>query len=319
MKEFDTAQVEQLKTIGEYLYQERQERGVSLEEIAVKTYIPLRLLQALEGGQVERLPEPVFVQGFIRRHADAIGLDGTALAKTFIPQPSFTIDRTPTDTTPLEPESSEPMPQAVAEPLPLSIEQPSQIAIEHASRRSRSYLPFVLLGTAAVVLLGVGVVSVLNHSNTDTESSSSETTTESNSSPLTPPSPSTQSKTALSSPAASSSPTANPSGQPGAATGSPSPSPNAAAPSPIQVAVNLTGESWLQVVADGKTAFEGTLKKGDQKTWTAQKKLELQSGNAGAVSISYNQGAPKILGIPGEVKDITYPLDSAPTKTNQSN
>src|SRR5919199_1110208 len=76
-------QVERLKEIGAYLRQLRQEQSISLEEVSAKTYIPMRLLKALEEGQLDQLPEPVFIQGFIRRYADVLNLDGAALAKTF--------------------------------------------------------------------------------------------------------------------------------------------------------------------------------------------------------------------------------------------
>jgi cytoskeletal protein RodZ len=77
------AQEEQLKEISKYLLEVRQEKSIRIEEIAAKTHIRLAFLQALEAGQFEELPEPVYVQGFIRRYGDALGLDGTALANTF--------------------------------------------------------------------------------------------------------------------------------------------------------------------------------------------------------------------------------------------
>lgn len=83
MNDLSPAQTEQLKEIGAYLRQLRQEQSFSTEEIAAKTYIPLRLLKALEEGQLDLLPEPVFIQGFIRRYADVLKLDGAALAQTF--------------------------------------------------------------------------------------------------------------------------------------------------------------------------------------------------------------------------------------------
>ncbi len=89
MKASDLVQSEQIKRMGEYLREQREQRSISLEEIAVKTYIPQRLLNALELGQADKLPQPIFVQGFVRRYADAIGLDGVALAKTFVVEPSI--------------------------------------------------------------------------------------------------------------------------------------------------------------------------------------------------------------------------------------
>ena len=83
MNNLNPTQVEQLKEIGAHLRQYREEQSISTEEVAARTYIPLRLLKALEEGQLDQLPEPIFVQGFIRRYADAIDLDGAALAQTF--------------------------------------------------------------------------------------------------------------------------------------------------------------------------------------------------------------------------------------------
>ncbi|MBW4579961.1 MAG: DUF4115 domain-containing protein [Tildeniella nuda ZEHNDER 1965/U140] len=301
MKELDATQVEQLKTIGTYLGRERKERGVSLDEIAVKTYIPLRLLQALEEGHIERLPEPVFVQGFIRRFADAIGLDGVALAKTFTPQPSFMIERKAPEAerphTVEQPVEHDVAESSAVEPIDLP---PQFIQHDRTPPAGRSYLPWVLLSAAAVLLVGVGLVNVLNR---PTAIESQSETTANSVSPAAPsPQPSADAPTSIA-PQASSSPLPTVSA-PGEAT--------PAADSPIQVAVKLTDESWFQVIADGKTEYEGILKKGEQKTWKAQKTLVLQAGNAGAVSVSYNQGEAKRLGAPGEVKDVTFPPSEKP-------
>ncbi|HEY9617072.1 MAG TPA: RodZ domain-containing protein [Microcoleaceae cyanobacterium] len=83
MKELDSVQVAQLKRIAEQLLEARQQKSITLDAVATATYIPQRLLQALESEQFERLPEPVYVQGFIRRYADYLGLDGKALSQTF--------------------------------------------------------------------------------------------------------------------------------------------------------------------------------------------------------------------------------------------
>ncbi|MEH2410177.1 helix-turn-helix domain-containing protein [Nostoc sp.] len=78
------AQVEQLKEITTQLRQVRQEKSICIEEIAAKTLIRAGVLQALEEERFEELPEPIFVQGFIRRYGDALGLDGNALSHTLI-------------------------------------------------------------------------------------------------------------------------------------------------------------------------------------------------------------------------------------------
>jgi cytoskeletal protein RodZ len=77
------SQQERLKEITANLRHIRQENSISLEQIAMQTHIRLASLQALEEWRFEDLPEPVFIQGFIRRYADKLGLDGTAIAKSF--------------------------------------------------------------------------------------------------------------------------------------------------------------------------------------------------------------------------------------------
>ncbi len=58
---------------GSYLKHERELRGVSLEEIASLTKIHIRYLNALENNQYDDLPGEVFIKGFIRSYARAIG------------------------------------------------------------------------------------------------------------------------------------------------------------------------------------------------------------------------------------------------------
>ncbi|WP_432810533.1 helix-turn-helix domain-containing protein [Pantanalinema sp. GBBB05] len=79
----NVGQVETLTDLGERLRQFRQNRNLSLEYVAGTTMIPVRLLRAIEEGDLSRLPEPVYIQGFIRRYADAIGMDGLEFASAF--------------------------------------------------------------------------------------------------------------------------------------------------------------------------------------------------------------------------------------------
>ena len=245
MNHLNSDQVEQLKEIGAQLRQLRQEQSISTEEVAAKTFIPSRLLKALEEGQPERLPEPVFIQGFIRRYADALDLDGAALAN------SFPANFLPTqlDT------SSKEVPLATFRTVPL-------------------YAVYIFLMTIAASGLFFLVkrpqaVKPTPQNKTSVAVQPEKTLRQSvRSTPSTPKA----STLAL----------------------------------PIQVAVSLKDESWIQVMVDGKTEFEGILTKGDQKNWTAKKHLTLVAGNAGAVLISSNREKQKVLGNPGDVKEVTF-------------
>jgi cytoskeletal protein RodZ len=62
-------------TLGARLRRERELRGMSAEEIARATRIPLASIERLEADRFDDLPGEVFVRGFLRAYARAIGID----------------------------------------------------------------------------------------------------------------------------------------------------------------------------------------------------------------------------------------------------
>ncbi|HIK28426.1 MAG: helix-turn-helix domain-containing protein [Oscillatoriaceae bacterium SKW80] len=69
-----------LRQLGVQLRQARLSQSVSLEKLHNFTRVPLHVIEALENGCTERLPEDVYVRGFIRRIGNALGLQGERLA-----------------------------------------------------------------------------------------------------------------------------------------------------------------------------------------------------------------------------------------------
>lgn len=280
-----TAQLEQLKAIGTRLSEERQKQSVSLDEIAAKTYIPLRLLTAIEHADMNALPEPVFIQGFIRRYADAIGLDGTTISKEFpvnlspVPEPPTPNESTQTPT--VEPylikADSEVARSFQFPKVQLPNVQLPNVQLPTWGEDKRSYLPVV--GVGAAVILGIIAISSAIRPKT-----------------ANPPAPSSVAAAPTSPPAKS--PVAKPSPVPVA---SPSPA------GTVGVKINVTDDSWVQVLVDGEQVFEGTLPKGTQRTWTGKKQVEITAGNAGGVSVSYNNATFKPMGAAGDVQTASFP------------
>jgi cytoskeleton protein RodZ len=66
--------------IGERLRRAREARGMSLDEVASQTRIPMRHLQHIETEDWDALPAPTYAIGFARNYANAVGLDGAALS-----------------------------------------------------------------------------------------------------------------------------------------------------------------------------------------------------------------------------------------------
>lgn len=79
----------QLVELGKLLQTARQDQGYTLEAMASKTLIRASLLTAMEQGNLDGLPEPVYIRGLLRRYGDALNLDGETLASQFFapPQP----------------------------------------------------------------------------------------------------------------------------------------------------------------------------------------------------------------------------------------
>lgn len=76
-------QRQKLREMGTYLQGIRQAQGLSLEAVAASTLIPLRLLRAIEVGDLDALPEPIYIRGFLKQFADALALDGSDFARAF--------------------------------------------------------------------------------------------------------------------------------------------------------------------------------------------------------------------------------------------
>jgi len=73
----------ELVGIGETLKEARKARGLSLEEVAEKTKIRPRYLEAIEVENFDLLPGQIYVRGFIRNYARFLGLNPEPLVALF--------------------------------------------------------------------------------------------------------------------------------------------------------------------------------------------------------------------------------------------
>ncbi|MGF1499128.1 MAG: RodZ domain-containing protein [Elainellaceae cyanobacterium] len=274
-------QSEKLAQIGDYLRQVREERLVSIEQISAHTMIQARLLRAIEEGDLSQLPEPVYIQGFIRRYAEALGLDGAELAHAFPAthdihaiQPSW--------------KSS-----AAAQLRPLHL-----------------YAAYVALIVAAVSGLSYLLTPALTRTASVQQSPLSG---ESQSETPDPNQPAIDSAPEPAPEATVSEATVESGDTPDSAEStisSVTPSSLATADQPVEVALELTERSWLRVVVDGQKDFEGVLPEGTQRIWTADSQLTVRAGNAGGVLLTYNQGDAQVMGDPGSVQELTFSADA---------
>jgi cytoskeletal protein RodZ len=232
---------EKLAELGGQLWVKRTEQNLSLDEMVVLTMIPRRLLQAIEEGNLDDLPEPIYIRGLIRQYADVLGLDGAEFAKTF-PVGSNRVNLTPG-----------------WKPTPFG----------QLLRPNHLYVLYIGLIICSVS----GLSRLLN--NAAIQANNSQSTEKAQIQPKQTPTVQIQPVSNISS-----------NGQ------------------AVQIGVTLKEKSWIRVVADGKTEFEGELPEGTQRTWKAQDQLTVKAGNAGGVLVSVNKEEAKPMGDPGKVKEV---------------
>ncbi|MFB2834189.1 helix-turn-helix domain-containing protein [Floridanema evergladense] len=238
-----------LAEMGDYLRHLREEQALSLDDVASITKVPARMLNAIEQGKLEPLPEPVYIKGFIKRYADALGLNGSEFASVFPTAQVFSMKR----------QFWGELPAAQLKPVHL-------------------YLFYIVLIIFAVTGLSQMIDRSAQQALIPTTEKPTTTKKSANSDQN-----QTKDNVALVS------------------------IKNAKNSSePVKIGLNVTSDSWVRVVIDGKKEFEGMLPQGTQRTWTAKQELVLRAGNAGGVMVAYNDEEAKKLGNPGTVKQVVF-------------
>lgn len=116
--------------VGEVLRAARERIALSLPEIANRTRVPLRHLEAIEANDYSGLPSPTYASGFVKAYARAVGADEVALAR----QAREEVDRTG---------------RRAPDYVPYELPDPSRVP-------SRG-LAMITLGLALAVILGVAL------------------------------------------------------------------------------------------------------------------------------------------------------------------
>jgi cytoskeletal protein RodZ len=239
--------------IGEELRRERTRQGLTPEDIAQRTKIPVRSLEAIESEAFDRLPGVVFARNFVRLYAVDLKLDPESLIARL---PKFDLD---------------------SAPLP---EPP------RTYQRRGTWDPRVKAAVMSVVWLmvagGAGTGAWYYYNNYGRH---------------------------LVTPVAAAPPPATPSRpvsipQP--------PAPAAIAPAqqpldsnrPVQVVLTARDVVWVQVSADGRTTFVGTLQPNDKRTIEADDQVKVLMGNAGGLDISLNGKTLDPLGPKGQTRTV---------------
>lgn len=260
-------------TVGQTVARARADAGMTVAQVADSTRIRATLVKAIENDDFRLCGGDVYARGHLKSIATSIGLEPAELLALFDAQEG----------------ASRTAAQVVA-----PIDQPTHVMEAGGSRglgalagtlgasvsRGRGTNWSAVMALALVVIVGVGAVSFLTNRPSGSPVAGAPAVTPSGSLSATPtPEPTTTDQ----------------------ATPDTTPTDDVVAQADgVRVRLTVTGRaSWMRVTggANGKkTLYEGTLTRGETKTFSDKVKVSLLIGNAGAVELKVNG---RDLGAPG--------------------
>ena len=81
-------------TIGAQLRQAREAKNLSLEQIAERLKVRVGIIGALEAGQYDDLPEPIYTRSYLERYAQIVEVDAAAVVRRYDRRAGFTAGQT---------------------------------------------------------------------------------------------------------------------------------------------------------------------------------------------------------------------------------
>ena len=268
-------------SFGAKLKQQREQRGVTLEEISLSTKIGSRFLRALEDDRFDQLPGGIFNKGFVRAYARSVGIDEEEAIAGYLEAAGEGPDK---------PDAAAPLPELRAQ----------------AESGGAAELPW---GALAIVLLIVALALVVwgfysRQSATRNQPTTPATQRSSVPAPETAPAADSGSLSkTVTRGAAQQNISAN---VPAASDRKPTEKVSSASPQPINLQIKVREDSWMSIAADGKQIMRGTLPAASQQSVHATREIVVKAGNAGAVDFEFNGTKLPVQGNNGEVKTLIF-------------
>lgn len=252
-----------MMSIGDRLREARESRNVTLHQIAERTNISVRFLEALEKGQIDKLPGGIFTRGFVRSYASQVGLDPDETVKAFV-----------------------------------AVHPQVRTDDDGDESQERSVVPTLLLALGVLVVLAAIAAGVYWWMTRPASAASVADTPSASSSPAL-----VNADVSVAPPTAAPPPTPLPVPATAAAESAPAAPVEQAAAStmPLRLTVAPTGRCWVQVRADGRVLLAREVLVGERVDIEAAERLEIVAGDAGTFAYQLNGQAGRELGAAGRV------------------
>jgi cytoskeleton protein RodZ len=252
----------------------RESRGLTLQQVAARTKIGTRFLDAIEKEELQGLPGGIFSRGFVRTYAECLEMDVNEALSSF---DRLTNYRQP----------------AVLEHFQTNTSTPSQA--------NRTLLP---------LMIGLLIIVIIVFYFATRQSAPSVTADQSSPVPavqLPPRNVSADPASVTDQPPAASAP-ASPTVQQAQTDSTPA---AALLKDALALVLEAREATWVKVLADGASVNPGeVLKPGTTRRYTAQNSIDLIVGNASGVNVKVNDREVRALGKGNRVRTLTITTEN---------
>ena len=272
-----------MESFGARLKREREQRKITLDEIALSTKIGIRFLTALEEEQFDQLPGGIFNKGFVKAYARYLGIDEGQAVADYVTA------------------SGTSLPEATPEESPELAVLAARVPESEVSPETG--LPWGLFAMALlIVAFGLAIWGFYSRDKTAKPNLVVPALVDAGKSTLAPENVA-QAPPAKAAPEMGSAPPV-PSTQ--AAAHEASPADAISNPGAFLVQIKAREDSWVAISADGREIMQDTLSASEQKSIGAREEIVIKTGNAGALDISFNGKKLPSQGAPNQVKTLTF-------------
>ncbi len=282
-----------MESFGARLKREREQRKITLDDIAVSTKIGTRFLAAIEEDRFDQLPGGIFNKGFVRAYARHLGMDENQAIADFVAA--------------TEPVLPEPQPEAA--PVLAALAE----AVPETQKKSRGDggIPWGIFAIVLLVLAcGFAVwgfytrdksptpsVFVPAPDKPDASSLSGQKNAPRSAAESDAPKPAVATSQSVShepEPDSRESATFTPTAQPATDAGL------------FRVLIEARQDSWVSITADGKQIIQDTLAASAEQSIAARDQVVIKTGNVGALDISFNGKKLATQGEYNQVKTLIF-------------
>jgi len=276
-----------MASFGESLRRERELRGVSLQDIAASTKIGVRMLKAIEEDRLDKLPQGLFVRGFVREYARSLALDEQKVMT------DLSFHMTPPGAEGFEGESRPEGPGSEGRGFDRRASDRSddhgkarRLSSRLAARLVNGGLLAAVFGTVAALILSPEFAgrAPVPSGLVPSDAAGVEATSD-----------------AVGGAAAQLGQAALPAGPQAGSLGHGEEAASVL-PQPLQLTLTATEDCWIGLDVGGDRVENRILKKGESFSISARQNASLAVGNAGGLLIAMDSGPARPLGNRGEVK-----------------